>query len=830
MKHIGFVPLFTALLLAQALAQEYVPGELLVTFQPGAADSLRKDSTGFISCGSPYLDLINRAKKMRKFSPSGYPGIEETKENYLVVFPESTSIPAIAAAYEVDSRVKWAHPNYIGRGVFTPNDSLFNRRPLGGAYRARDSSQWSMDSLHCKMEKAWDITKGSRNVVIAIIDAGTFWKHKDIENNLWINSREDIYPSGHPNGKLDTLPWPNGDLDSIDQDGNGYVDDVIGYDFSRVGSDTTPDPVPIFCLHGTATASLAGGVTNDSIGIASAGDSCRLMILSAAIDAGYKAKDVSTLTAANALYYAARNGANVISMSFVLSSDNPTLKTAINYAFYRGAVIVAAAGNDCANGPSCLPTFRYPASYGNVVSVTSTDSFDVKSWFATFNDSVDLSAPGANSVAWMDTTNLGNIRVWGFAAEGAGRGPCSPDSCGAAVDGAGTSYAAPLVAGVAGLIKSAYPSFTNLQIMAKLKSSTDPIRYQTPADSMAQIGKMGTGRLNGYKALTFFDTIPKAQIETTLTGTVYASAPIIVPQGRRLILAAGAKLLYLPGDVVGRPGNPSPGKGKLIVYGELKTLGTLSDSVIIAGFGPSPQAGAWGGIVVAHPGHAELNFTRISHADTALSVQGDTATVRVRSCAFTKFTTMAVYSRSSKVDLGKTADGQSLGGDCGKNNVFMKTASGGAIAVRNISGGTLFAEANWWDSTAPPAVWFSGNIDKDPYLLAPANNLTCLADPGPKVAASVPLTFELSQNYPNPFNPSTTIRFSIPNAARVELKVYNILGQVVKTLVDQQQEAGVYQVVWDGKDERGRNVSSGIYLYQIKAAGFIETMKMLLVK
>ncbi len=826
MKLFSFVLLLMGLALAPALGQEYMPGELLVTFQPYAIGSLSKDSTGFTSCGIAYIDLINRASGMRKFSSSGYPGILETKEDYLVVFPESANISAIAAAYEADSRIKWAHPNYIGKVAFTPNDTLFRRLH----FPQKDSSQWSMDSLHLKLEKAWDITQGNRGVKIAIIDEGTFWKHIDIENNLWINTLEDR----NGNGRFDSLPYPQypsnvADLDGIDQDGNGYVDDVIGYDFSRVGSDTLPDPVPLFALHGTATASLAAGVTHNIAGIASAGDSCRLMILSAAVGGGYNSGLVSTLTVKNALYYAARNGANVVNMSFTLTNDNPTLKTAIDYAFYWGCVLVAAAGNNHGN------SIRYPASYAKVLGVTSTYLDDVRSHYADYSDSVDLAAPGSNRVARMDTTNLGNIRVWEFAAESIEvRVPC--DTCsdsGSAAIGAGTSYSAPLVAGVAGLIKSAYPNFTNLQIMAKLKSSTDNIDTLPGNDSTkAWYRKLGTGRVNAYKALTFFDTIPKAQIETTLTGTVYASGPIIVPQGRRLILAAGAKLLYLPGDVVGRPGNPSPGKGKLIVYGELKTLGTKNDSVIIAGFGASPQAGAWGGIVFAHPAHGELNFTRISHADTAISVQGDTATVRVRSCSFGQFTTMAVYSKSSKVDLGKTTDGQTLGGDCGKNNVFMKTASAGAIAVKNVSGGTLFAEANWWDSTSPPAGWFVGSIDKDPFLSAPANQFTCVADPGAKVAIKDPLPrfFELGQNYPNPFNPTTTIKYSIPKAAKVELEIYNILGQTVKTLVEEEKPAGFYQVSWDGRDEHGRGVSTGIYLYQIRAGDFVETKKMQFVK
>jgi len=96
--------------------------------------------------------------------------------------------------------------------------------------------------------------------------------------------------------------------------------------------------------------------------------------------------------------------------------------------------------------------------------------------------------------------------------------------------------------------------------------------------------------------------------------------------------------------------------------------------------------------------------------------------------------------------------------------------------------------------------------------------------------SAVPRVFDLYQNYPNPFNPTATIGYALPQPAKVELKVFNILGQAVRTLVNEEKGAGYYQVVWDGKDEVGRTVSTGIYLYQIKAGDFVETKKMQLIK
>ncbi len=93
-----------------------------------------------------------------------------------------------------------------------------------------------------------------------------------------------------------------------------------------------------------------------------------------------------------------------------------------------------------------------------------------------------------------------------------------------------------------------------------------------------------------------------------------------------------------------------------------------------------------------------------------------------------------------------------------------------------------------------------------------------------------PKEFALGPSYPNPFNPSTTIRYALPQAAKVELKIYNILGQVVRKLVDEEQAAGFYEKLWDGKDQNGRPVSTGIYLYQIRAGDFVQSKKMQLIK
>jgi len=103
-------------------------------------------------------------------------------------------------------------------------------------------------------------------------------------------------------------------------------------------------------------------------------------------------------------------------------------------------------------------------------------------------------------------------------------------------------------------------------------------------------------------------------------------------------------------------------------------------------------------------------------------------------------------------------------------------------------------------------------------------------DPRGKHIAGIPKTYQLFQNYPNPFNPETQIRYDLPVSGHVKLTIYNILGQKVKVLVDQIQDAGHKSVIWDSRDEDGREVASGIYFYKIGAENFQKTKKMVLLK
>jgi len=93
-----------------------------------------------------------------------------------------------------------------------------------------------------------------------------------------------------------------------------------------------------------------------------------------------------------------------------------------------------------------------------------------------------------------------------------------------------------------------------------------------------------------------------------------------------------------------------------------------------------------------------------------------------------------------------------------------------------------------------------------------------------------PVSFALFQNYPNPFNPNTTIKYQLAERVKVRLEIYNILGQKIKTLVQTVQNTGLHQVVWDGKNDNGKQVSSSVFIYRIKADSFNKTRKMILIR
>jgi serine protease len=349
---------------------------------------------------------------------------------YRIHCTDSAHIDSLVAKLARIPIVEYVEKDPLIKLDYTPNDVHAN--------------QWYLAKISAM--KAWDITKGSATVVIAIVDNGVRTTHADLAANIWTNTGE------IPNNLLD-------------DDLNGYADDVHGYDVAD--DDANPNPPPFTTntspfVHGTHCAGLASAVTDNSKGIASIGFKTKIMPVKCSRD---KDSGNTLLNPYDGVYYAMRAHADIISMSWGGAQNFATGQSLITAANSMGILLVAAAGNE--NGTNT----GYPASYPNVLVVGSTDINDKKSSFSNYGSSVDVMAPGSG----IYSTFAGDDNAYGYLS--------------------GTSMATPIVAGLAALVKAIHPAFTPAQIENAIKAGCDNIDAGNPGFA----GQLGAGRINAYR-------------------------------------------------------------------------------------------------------------------------------------------------------------------------------------------------------------------------------------------------------------------------------------------------------------------------------------------
>ena len=292
--------------------------------------------------------------------------------------------------------------------------------------------------------EAWDIQKGDTNVVIGITDTGIDSDHPEVIGRIKHNYNDPV--------------------DGVDNDNDGYIDNFSGWDTGV--DDNDPE---VFGHHGNQVTGCASINTDNNGDVAAPGFNTMILPIKICNNSGY------LVGAYEGIVYAADHGADIINCSWgAAGAFNQYHQDVVNYAVNnKGAVIVAAAGNTNNN------SYFYPASYANVISVGGTDQQD-KKWISStsegsqYNDMVDVVAPSD-----------GIVSIW----RGGGSG----------LIGRGTSFAAPIVSGVLGLIKAQYPDASPQKIGAILKASTDDI-YGVEGNEVYQ-NMLGTGRVNAHKAL-----------------------------------------------------------------------------------------------------------------------------------------------------------------------------------------------------------------------------------------------------------------------------------------------------------------------------------------
>ncbi|MCX7650411.1 MAG: S8 family peptidase [Flavobacteriales bacterium] len=345
--------------------------------------------------------------------------------------------PLAERAEQVPPRRFFYEPNDLGPPSGTPNQY----------------------ALHlCRLPEAWHITRGDSSISILISDNGFHLQHPDLIQQ-WVT-----YPSDLPN-------------DGIDNDGNGYVDDYLGWNAVDNNGSVSAD-VPAL-THATAVSGIASARTDNGLGIAGAGFSCRLLPV--------KISDSTNIPIAgySAFFFAVDRGAHVINCSWGGQIPSFGEQSLVDYALSAGCVVVAAAGND----NDTIPV--YPAAYPGVISVAATTAQDIRFSLSNFGSWISLCAPGH---AIFTTDFNASSQQYTYAPR------------------SGTSMATPLVAGVAGLMKSLYPLASPALVKQCLTGSADPID-QIPANA-PYTGLLGSGRLNASAALACFRQFipPKAQV------------------------------------------------------------------------------------------------------------------------------------------------------------------------------------------------------------------------------------------------------------------------------------------------------------------------------
>ncbi len=354
------------------------------------------------------------------------------------------------------------------------------------------SKQWYLDSIHAR--EGWTVTTGTRDVVVAVVDSGVDIDHDDLKDNIWNNTAEIA-----GNGK--------------DDDHDGYIDDVHGWNFvsntGNVHPSSTPDGVEEAWIHGTVVSSLIAGVGNNGIGITGVAWRARIMPL-VVLDADGYGKDDQLI---GAIRYAVAHGADIINLSLVGYDYDAALADAIREATAQGVLVVSAAGNsDAGDGENLDVKPGYPACNKGVanmgeLTVTAIDQVNKRVPKANFGSCVDVSAPGGGMFAARPTHDMQNIKrvVAGYIG-----------------DLNGTSVAAPLVSGLAVLLKAEHPTWRGPQLAKRIIDTADSIDSVDPA----MAGKMGKGRINVARALAKDDASARLG-PLSLEGSAPGNQPMV---------------------------------------------------------------------------------------------------------------------------------------------------------------------------------------------------------------------------------------------------------------------------------------------------------------
>jgi subtilisin family serine protease len=420
--------------------KNYKEGELIVKFKPSVSKEIRDK-----------VHSRHGSEKIKDF---------RSLNTHHVKLRKGLSIQEAITLYKADPSVKYAEPNYLLTIQTIPNDFYFNY--LWGLSNTGQTGGTPHADINAS--QAWDITNGSNSVVIAVIDTGVDYNHPDLSENMWVNLAEYYGAPG------------------VDDDGNGYLDDIYGINTYDHSSDPMDDHG-----HGTHVAGIIGAMGNNSMGVTGVNWNLKIIPCKFLGSEGYGYTDgaIGCLEYIRALK---ERGINIIATnnSWGGGGYSQALYDAIDAQGKDDILFVAAAGND--NSDNDNYDF-YPASYflPNLLSVAATDHNDLKAWFSNYGRrTVHVGAPGVDIVS---------LRANGTDMYGDGNHFIPPGNLSTGYyKASGTSMAAPHVTGIAALIKSQDPSRGWVKIKNLILSGA--------AEEIPFYGGTIAGRINAYGSLT----------------------------------------------------------------------------------------------------------------------------------------------------------------------------------------------------------------------------------------------------------------------------------------------------------------------------------------
>ncbi len=445
----------------------YEPHVVVVQFEPGTVISDGLGKTGLqvfdrraaaynmytIERVYPFLDHVQPTPKTRR-------NLLALRRTYFVRYSANVAAKHVARVLTVAPGVVYAEPVIIHRidesdtGVLVdPNDPLFSDQTY---------------LRHLRLTEAWDEVKGedeSDPVVIANVGGGGEWRHEDLRENVWTNPNETA---------------GNG----VDDDNNGFIDDVHGVNFAN-GDFTNNDPTglpqsPSSANHGTAAAGAANAVTNNGVGVAGAAWNAEVMH----INSGCPDRDGGICYGYQGVLYAAATGADIINASWGGLRDGEQsimfVTQSLDLATDMGALVVASAGNSNLNN-DLVP--RYPARHPRVLSVGATNKDTrTKAGSSNFGKLVNVFAPGVSILTTGSNSEY--------------------------VATSGTSFSAPLTAGVAALVKTKFPAITPDALREQVRLASENMDAANPGLT----GHLGRGFVNALEAIKE-PTVPSVRLK-----------------------------------------------------------------------------------------------------------------------------------------------------------------------------------------------------------------------------------------------------------------------------------------------------------------------------